>query len=60
MNKYLGTHKSVSGNSIDEISWAYTLHKFNFRMIKVFPCKKCMAYTSRSFEHEILAQIVLS
>ena len=60
MNKYLGTHKSVSGNSMDEISWEYTLHKFNFRMIKVFPCKKCMAYTSRSFEHEILAQIVLS
>ena len=60
MNKYLGTHKSVARNSIDEISCEYTLHKFNFRMIKVFPCKKCMAYTSRSFEHEILAQIVLS
>ena len=60
MNKHLGTHKNVARNSIDEILCEYTLHKFNFRMIKVFPCKKCMAYTSRSFEHEILAQIVLS
>ena len=60
MNKYLCTRKNVARNSIDEISCEYTLHKFNFRMIKVFPCKKCMAYTSRSFEHEILAQIVLS
>ena len=58
--KDLGTQKTVARNSIDEILCEYTVHKFNFRTIKVFPCKKCMAYTSRSFEHEILAQIVLS
>ena len=39
MNKYLGTQKTVARNSIDEILCEYTLHKFNFRTIKVFPCK---------------------
>lgn len=60
MSKYLGTQKTVARDSIYEILCEYTLHKFNFRTINVFPCKKCMSYTSRSFEHQILAQIVLS
>ena len=52
MNKHLGT-KSVARNPIDEILYEYKLHKFNFRMIKVFPCKNGMAHTSRSFLYKM-------
>ena len=45
--------KGVGRNPIDELLCEYRLHKFNFCMIKVFPCKNCMAYTSRSSLHKM-------
>ena len=45
--------KGVARNSINKLLCKYKLHKFNFRMIKVFPCKNGMAHTSRSFLYKM-------